>query len=188
VTPMTDTHREGQRFEPAGQPSSADPDPDPNREPPTPPPHRESHAVPHREPHPTPHREPHPEYEVAYLRPYALTGGRTRSSAAALPIEALVEALPDWAAAAPQSTEKRRLLDLTSGQYLSVAELSAHVHLPIGVVRVLVGDLSEAGLVRIHGQGTTADPGTGDRSDSTPNDNASVLRLLESVLDGISSL
>jgi hypothetical protein len=31
----------------------------------------------------------------------------------------------------------------------SVAEVSAHVHMPIGVVRVLLGDLIEQGYVRV---------------------------------------
>jgi hypothetical protein len=76
------------------------------------------------------------------------------------------------------TTEKRQILEATSAQYLSVAELSAHLHLPVGVVRVLVGDLSDAELVRVHGL-TTID------SDSSP---ATMLSVLESVLDGISSL
>jgi len=93
--------------------------------------------------------------ERAYaVRPYAITGGRTRAGARHhLPVEALVD------------------------QYLSVAELSAHIEVPVGVVRVLIGDLADEGLVRVHGL-----------SSSTSSSAATSLSVLESVLNGISSL
>lgn len=110
------------------------------------------------------------------MRPYALTGGRTRPSGDVLPIEALVSALRQ---PTPQQTaEKRRILELSDGQYLSIAELSAHVRLPVGVVRVIVGDLVDEGLARVHGAGRTTDS----------NDPATTLSVLESVLNGISAL
>ena len=58
----------------------------------------------------------------------------------------------------------------------SVAELSAHLSLPLGVVRVLVGDLADEGLVVVHTGSPTAAPP------------AANLKVLESVLDGISAL
>jgi len=58
-----------------------------------------------------------------------------------------------------------------------VAEISAHLALPLGVVRVLVGDLADSGLVVVH---AGASP-----SERTP---AANLKVLESVLDGISAL
>ncbi len=110
------------------------------------------------------------------VRPYALTGGRTRSGTAHLPVEALVQGLapPDAVATTP---ERRRILELTRDQYLSVAELSAYLAVPVGVVRVLVGDLADEGLVRV--------PGLSPSTTSTP---AMSLSVLESVLNGISSL
>ncbi len=114
--------------------------------------------------------------EAAYVRPYTVTGGRTRPTSDALPIEALVQSSgsPD-----PSHTpEMRRILELTTGEYLSIAELSAHMHLPIGVVRVLVGDLADAKLVSVHGVTST---------DSAYNP-ATTLSVLESVLNGISAL
>jgi 2-oxoglutarate dehydrogenase E2 component (dihydrolipoamide succinyltransferase) len=45
------------------------------------------------------------------------------------------------------TAERRRIHQLTSTQILSVAELSAHLSLPLGVVRVLVGDLADEALV-----------------------------------------
>lgn len=110
------------------------------------------------------------------VRPYAITGGRTRSTTEHLPVEALVQGLvePDSVASTP---ERRRILELTRDQYLSVAELSAHIEVPVGVVRVLVGDLADEGLVRVHGLTSS--------NSSTP---ATSLSVLESVLNGISSL
>ncbi|GAB3679959.1 DUF742 domain-containing protein [Angustibacter aerolatus] len=112
------------------------------------------------------------------VRPYAVTGGRTRTSAKqeALPVEALVQSFggDDAVGLTP---ERRKIIALTSTQFLSVAELSAHVELPVGIVRVLIADMAEAGQVKIHGLGTT--------SQAAP---ATSLSVLESVLNGISSL
>lgn len=110
------------------------------------------------------------------VRPYTLTGGRTRSVTGDLPLEALVEAL----AASPsgRTPEERDLLALAAGGFVSVAELSARTRLPLGVVRVLVGDLEAAGLLSVHGLGST--PG---ESSAVPS-----MSLLESVLDGICAL
>ncbi len=112
------------------------------------------------------------EPEASAVRPYTVTGGRTRpSSTAALPYEALVEATgPVEACRLP---EARRILAATDREYLSIAELSAHLRLPIGVVRVLVGDLLDAGLVRVH---------------ASDDDRDQTLRVLERVLDGIAAL
>jgi hypothetical protein len=122
-----------------------------------------------------------PEGEFSYVertvRPYAMTGGRTRSSGDILPIEALVSALrqPN-----PQQTaEKRRILELSGAQFVSIAELSAHVHLPVGVVRVIVGDLVDEGSARVHSTATQHNP---------THDPATTLSVLESVLNGISAL
>jgi hypothetical protein len=114
--------------------------------------------------------------EAPYVRPYTVTGGRTRPSSQHLPIEALVQAV-----GAPHpglTAEKRQILELSSVQFLSVAELSAHVRQPVGVVRVLVSDLVDANLVRVHGLAMT-------ESAYTP---ATTLSVLESVLNGISAL
>jgi hypothetical protein len=126
-----------------------------------------------REPEPFPVRD---DGEAAYVRPYTVTGGRTRPSGTDLPFEALVEAL-----VGPRSghcPESRRILELATGQYLSVIELSAHLRLAVGAVRVLVGDLAVEGAVRVHGL-------TATMPQPSP---ATSLSVLESVLDGISAL
>ena len=113
--------------------------------------------------------------EYSAVRPYTVTGGRTRPSDT-LPIEALVRATSGVLRG--MSSETRQILELAKDDYLSVAELSAHMKLPIGVVRVLVGDLSAQKLVRVDGL-------IASESSYTP---ASSLSVLESVLNGISAL
>ncbi len=118
------------------------------------------------------------------VRPYAMVGGRTKAvSAKDLPVEALVEGLvaPD----VRLTPERRRILELTATQYLSIMEISAHLKVPVGVVRILVSDLVDAKKVCVHGlTPSMSTPGT-----SAPQDqSAATLSILESVLNGISSL
>ncbi len=49
------------------------------------------------------------------------------------------------------TAEQRRILELCADKFESVAEIGAHLRLPVGVVRVVVGDLLESGQVRVHG-------------------------------------
>lgn len=119
--------------------------------------------------------------EVRRVRPYLITKGRTDvSSSTTMPVEALVEALtePDVSL----STEARHILDLTKSQYLSVAELSAHVKIPINVARILVSDLADQKMIRVHGLTPT------NSTSGSTQDTAATLSVLESVLNGISSL
>jgi ribosomal protein S25 len=74
------------------------------------------------------------------------------------------------------SREERRILDLTSRDYRSVAELSARMRLPLGVVRVVVADLVGRGSVRLR---------AGSRRTVVQLPSRTVL---ESVLDGIATL
>jgi hypothetical protein len=117
----------------------------------------------------------HDEDDTYAVRPYAVTGGRTSSTSSDLPVEALVQALgpPDVS----MTPEKRRIVELTATEYLSIAELSAHVKLPVPVVRIVVGDLADAKKVRVHGM---------SRADNY--NPSATLSVLESVLNGISSL
>ncbi|MER6462072.1 DUF742 domain-containing protein [Streptomyces sp. NPDC001288] len=48
-----------------------------------------------------------------------------------------------------RSPEARQVLDPTSGGSLSVAERAAHTHLPPGLVRILVAQLTESGLITV---------------------------------------
>jgi hypothetical protein len=59
-----------------------------------------------------------------------------------------VETLGDRARLA-RTTEQHTVLSL-AGRPISIAELSAYMHLPTQVVAILVGDLLDIGAIRIH--------------------------------------
>ncbi|MGW2888000.1 DUF742 domain-containing protein [Streptomyces griseoruber] len=88
------------------------------------------------------------------VRPYAVTRGRTTSAVQhRLDLIALVVAEPhaDEAEADPSlSPEHVHIVDLCREAPQSVAELSAGLDLPIGVVRVLVGDLVDTEYVHVN--------------------------------------
>ncbi|MEU3031821.1 DUF742 domain-containing protein [Streptomyces incarnatus] len=87
------------------------------------------------------------------VRPYAMTRGRTTSTAQhRLDLIAVVVTEP--AADDPEtdptlSPEHVDIVGLCRSAPQSVAELAAELDLPIGVVRVLVGDLVHAELVHV---------------------------------------
>ena len=74
------------------------------------------------------------------------------------------------------TTEQRRILQLCADP-TSIAEVSAHLSLPLGVARVLVGDMVTEGFLDSHANPASAEEG------SRPD-----LRLLERVLDGLQAL
>jgi hypothetical protein len=83
----------------------------------------------------------------AAVRPYVFTRGRTRS-AFQLSIETLVSAVPQ-SRTTSLTSEHHAVLGLCR-EPRSVAELAARVGVPLGVARVLVGDLAAAGAVAVH--------------------------------------
>jgi hypothetical protein len=109
------------------------------------------------------------------VRPYAMTGGRTRPRYQ-LAIEALVSTTAEPAQMRGQLPEHQRICILCR-EIKSVAEISALLSIPLGVARILVADLAEAGLVAIHQPG--GDEATGGQPDVT---------LLERVLSGLRKL
>ena len=122
-------------------------------------------------------------YEAATVRPYAVTGGRVRSAMSDLPLEALVEVMPGAVSSYGLTPEKRAILQHAAHTYVSIAELSALLRLPIGVVRILVADMQEEGHITVH-TSTPVNVHTGH--DSTHSGLS--LSVLESVLNGISAL
>jgi hypothetical protein len=87
--------------------------------------------------------------EAILVRPYTLTAGRT-DSRIDLPLEAAVETLesgnaPQW----PGNDVRAQIMKLCVDSP-SVAEIAAHLSLPLGVARVLVGDLVALGYLRVH--------------------------------------
>ncbi|MFJ6699167.1 DUF742 domain-containing protein [Streptomyces sp. NPDC091272] len=109
------------------------------------------------------------------VRPYAMTGGRTRPRYQ-LAIEALVSTTADPSRLQGQLPEHQRICHLCR-EIKSVAEISALLSIPLGVARILVADLAEAGLVAIHQPG--GDEAAGGQPDVT---------LLERVLSGLRKL
>ncbi|UYQ64609.1 DUF742 domain-containing protein [Streptomyces peucetius] len=109
------------------------------------------------------------------VRPYAMTGGRTRPRYQ-LAIEALVSTTADPSRLQGQLPEHQRICRLCF-EIKSVAEISALLSIPLGVARILVADLAEAGLVAIHQPG--GDESAGGQPDVT---------LLERVLSGLRKL
>jgi hypothetical protein len=89
-----------------------------------------------------------PSSEPNLVRPYTLTAGRT-STNVDLPLEASIEAQEsavdhDW----PPSDLRGDIVKLCADRP-SVAEIAARLAVPLGVARVLVGDLVETGYVRV---------------------------------------
>jgi len=117
--------------------------------------------------------DPAPGDRRSLVRPYTVTGGRTRPRYD-LAIEALVSAAPypprDVSTLTP---EYRAIVDLCRS-WRSVAEVSALLRLPLGVTRVLIADMAHEGLLRLH--------------QSRPADAQPDLRLLERVLSGLRKL
>ncbi|AQA10316.1 DUF742 domain-containing protein [Streptomyces samsunensis] len=87
------------------------------------------------------------------VRPYAMTRGRTRS-AAEEKLDLIAVVVADSAthrtvADQTLSPEHLDIVELSRDSPQSVAELAAELDLPIGVIRVLIGDLLHAALVRV---------------------------------------
>ncbi|MEU8673192.1 DUF742 domain-containing protein [Streptomyces sp. NPDC048560] len=118
---------------------------------------------------------PAPAAHNPLVRPYAMTGGRTRPRYQ-LAIEALVSTTADPSRLQGQLPEHQRICRLCV-EIKSVAEVSALLSIPLGVARILVADLAEAGLVAIHQPG--GDESAGGQPDVT---------LLERVLSGLRKL
>ncbi|WP_431041982.1 DUF742 domain-containing protein [Streptomyces sp. P1-3] len=164
--PSTPSQRQPQQTPPQGRPQ---PGYDPQYQPPRAP--RIQPVQPRRQnPEPAPTGANNP-----LVRPYAMTGGRTRPRYQ-LAIEALVHTTADPSRLQGQLPEHQRICQLCR-EIKSVAEISALLAIPLGVARILVADLAEAGLVAIHQPG--GDESAGGQPDVT---------LLERVLSGLRKL
>jgi hypothetical protein len=90
-----------------------------------------------------------PSREASLVRPYTLTAGRT-DAGVDIPLEAPVQTVQGgrtfrW----PADDTRGRIIALCDTSP-SVAEISARLNLPVGVARVLVGDLVLSGYLRVH--------------------------------------
>ena len=85
--------------------------------------------------------------EAAAVRSYAITSGRARG-AVHLEFESMLQVTPRGSdAAASLSFERAAVVQLCKGEILSIAELSARLRVPIGVIRVVASDLIVEGLL-----------------------------------------
>jgi hypothetical protein len=114
------------------------------------------------------------------IRPYALTGGRTESRAPSLAMEDLVSVIGAGEQSihmSPQFDEQHHAIVAACREPISVAEVSAHLGLPLGVTQVLLGDLVAAGVLKAH---RSAD---NQREDGRPS-----LELLGRVLERLQAM
>jgi hypothetical protein len=88
--------------------------------------------------------------EEQFLRPFMVTGGRTRPRHDGLRVETLLHAAPG-ASGAPLRFEARRIVELCRTPQ-AVADLAVALRQPLGVVRVLAADLVAEGHLRIEDQ------------------------------------
>ncbi|WP_308250268.1 DUF742 domain-containing protein [Sphaerisporangium fuscum] len=108
------------------------------------------------------------------MRPYALIRGRTRSSGDNLDLIAMVTATRSpYTGEAGLGPEEQRILELTE-RSMSVVDIASEIDLPLGVVRVLLGDLQDQGMIRVRPPAHT-----GPR----PNE-----RILKEVINGLRAL
>ena len=89
-----------------------------------------------------------PEDQPSLVRPYTLTAGRT-DSRVSLPLEAPVETVISDKPQRWPGNDVRAQICAMCGSSPSVAEIAAHLSLPIGVVRVLIGDLVSSGHLKV---------------------------------------
>lgn len=85
---------------------------------------------------------------------YAVTGGRTRSADRNLPIESIITATDRHCAGL--EPEYRTIVGVAR-RPVSLVEIGAALGVPVGVARVLVGDLADSGHVVLHGPPEFAD-------------------------------
>ena len=107
------------------------------------------------------------------VRPYAIIGGLARPSGERLDLLDMVRAARRASQDPPQLSPEQAALLQRCQMPAPLAELAADLDLPVGVVRILVSDLRERGLVTIH----RAQPvGFND------------LKILQEVVDGLRRL
>ncbi len=90
---------------------------------------------------------PETQPEAAGVRSYAITSGRSRGSVH-LEFEAMLQVTPaGMSATRGLAFERAAIVSLCRSEILSVAELSARLRVPIGVIRVVASDLIVEGLL-----------------------------------------
>ncbi|QGK71569.1 DUF742 domain-containing protein [Allosaccharopolyspora coralli] len=129
--------------------------------------------LPRQQPGPGPRDEQADSEVASSIRPYAWTGGRTRSQVQ-LELETLVSTSDNYRPGVRLSLEHQSVVELCH-ESRSVAEVASLLSVPLGVARVLLADMAELGLITVHQ--TVSDSG------SEPH-----LMLMERVLSGLRRL
>ena len=108
------------------------------------------------------------------VRPYAMTSGRTEPTVGNFDLISLVISVRAVSSGdVGLGPEHRAIVELCR-RPLSVAEVSAYLDLPVGIVRVLLGDLLDRAMIRAQNPDPVAD---------VPGDD-----LFEAVINGLHAL
>lgn len=89
-----------------------------------------------------------PDDPPSLVRPYTLTAGRT-DTRVSLPLEAPIETVVSDNPGRWPGNDVRAQICAMCGSSPSVAEIAARLSLPVGVARVLIGDLVSSGHLRV---------------------------------------
>lgn len=117
-----------------------------------------------------------PEEGYSLVRPYAWTRGRTEP-ARELAVDTLVSTTAVAGTAEPGADADHQAVAALCAEPRAVAEVAALLPVPLGVARVLLGDMAERGLLRVHRGAAGA--GGGESPDP---------KVLRRVLDGLRRL
>lgn len=109
------------------------------------------------------------------VRPYAMTRGRTGPAAGTSlgMIDVVVAVAGAQPPAGVRMTPEHRQILAQCWEPMTVVDLASDIDLPVGVVRVLLSDLSQHGIIRVL---------------ATPRGPVTNERLLRDVLDGLHAL
>lgn len=109
------------------------------------------------------------------VRLFAMTAGRARSSSGSetFDLMATIEANPTTQDGPTMSPEQHLILRICRPQPQTVTDIAAESKLPLGVVRVLLGDLLDAGYIQVSRPVPHQIPDT---------------RILKEVIDGLRAL
>jgi hypothetical protein len=83
---------------------------------------------------------------TGFVRPFVITGGRTRAADTNLRMESMVQAIDEVPG---QLTFEHARIAECCWEPRSVAEVAAELVVPLGVAMVLVGDLVDAGCLEV---------------------------------------
>ena len=119
-------------------------------------------------------RLPEQAEQAAIVRPYAWTRGRTRSNFE-LRLETMVSTSARASDASAFAESEHRAIGELCREPRSVAEVATLLGAPLGVAKVLLGDMAQLGLVTVH-------------KTATGGANRAHLVLMERVLSGLRRL